>query len=57
VAEELLDGADVVAAFEQVGGERVAEGVAGDAFGELRVLGGAADGALDHRLVQVVAVL
>ena len=27
MAEELLDGADVVAAFEEVGGERMAEGV------------------------------
>jgi hypothetical protein len=32
VAEELLDRSDVVAAFEEVGGERVPEGVAGDAL-------------------------
>lgn len=32
VAEELLDGADVVAALEEVGGEGVAEGVAGDSL-------------------------
>jgi hypothetical protein len=32
VAEELLDGADVVAGFQQVGGEGMAEGVAADAF-------------------------
>ena len=31
-AEELLDGADVVAVFEQVGGEGKAEGVAADAL-------------------------
>ena len=34
MAEQLLDGADVGARFEQVGGEAVAEGVAGDALGE-----------------------
>ena len=32
VAEEFLDGADVVAALEEVGGEGVAEGVATDAL-------------------------
>jgi hypothetical protein len=34
VAEELLDGADVGAVFQQVGGEGVAEGVAGGALGD-----------------------
>ena len=34
VAEELLDGADVVAGLEQVGGEGVAQGVAADSLGE-----------------------
>jgi hypothetical protein len=34
VAEELLHGADVVTAFQEVGGEGVAEGVIGDAFVE-----------------------
>ena len=33
VAEEFLDGADVVALFEEVGGEGVAEGVAACVFG------------------------
>lgn len=30
VAEEFLDGADVVAPFKKVGGEGMAEGMAGD---------------------------
>jgi hypothetical protein len=33
VAEEFLDGADVVAGFKKVGGETVAEGVRADGFG------------------------
>ena len=56
VAEELLDGADVVAAFEEVGGEGVAEGVAGDSFGEVRFGGRSFDGALEDAFVEVVAV-
>ena len=34
VPEQLLDGADVVAGFEEVGGEAVAQGVAGDPLGD-----------------------
>jgi hypothetical protein len=37
VAEELLDGSDVGAVFEQVGGERVAQGMAGRALGDAGV--------------------
>jgi len=55
VAEEFLDGADVVAGFEQVGGEAVAQRVAGGGFGELGAQAGVADGLLDDRLVEVVA--
>jgi hypothetical protein len=47
VAKELLNGADVVAASEQVGGEGVPEGVAGDALPDPRASAGVADGALD----------
>jgi hypothetical protein len=39
VAEELLDGADVVAAFEEMGGEGVAKGVAGGWLGDTCNLG------------------
>jgi hypothetical protein len=55
VAEELLNGTDVLAALEQVHGERTAEGVTGDAFfrgGFFRCPG---NGALDHRFVQMMA--
>ena len=34
VPEEFLDGADVVAVLEKLGGEGVAEGVRGDGFVE-----------------------
>ena len=54
VAQELLDGADVVARLEQVGGERVAKGVARDVLGQSGVHGGAVDCALKHGLVGVV---
>ncbi len=47
VAQELLNGPDVVAAPEQVGGEGVAEGVAGDALPDPRPAAGVAHGALD----------
>ena len=46
VSEEILDGADVVAGFEQVGGERMAQRVAGGAFGQAGGSGGAGHGAL-----------
>lgn len=54
VAQELLDGADVVARFEQVRSEAVAKGVARCG---LRNLGGLAcrvKGTLEHGFVQVV---
>jgi hypothetical protein len=54
VAQQLLDGADVVTRLEQVGGERVAQGVTGHPFGELRSPGGLLDGALEDGRVQVV---
>ncbi len=34
VTEKFLDGADVVAVFEEVGGEGMTEGMAGDVFGD-----------------------
>lgn len=55
VAEEFLDGADVVAALEEVGGEGVAEGVGCDAFVDSCGLLGFADGALEGGFVDVVA--
>jgi hypothetical protein len=55
VTEEFLDGADVGAVFEQVGGEGVAEGVTADALRDARVLHGSFDGALDRGLVEMMA--
>ena len=40
VAEEFLDGADVVAALEEVGGEGVAEGVGRNALVDFRQASG-----------------
>jgi hypothetical protein len=55
VAEEFLDGADVVAVLEEVGGEGVAEGVAVDALLDFGLAGGVGDGFLEGVLVAVVA--
>jgi hypothetical protein len=55
MSEQLLDGADIVAIFEQVGGETVAEGVAGDGFVESGGFSGLFDGALQGAGVDVVA--
>ena len=46
VAEEFLDGADVVAIFEQVCCKRMAEGVGGSTF----INAGEADGSFDFPL-------
>lgn len=47
VAEEGLDGAEVGAVHEEVGGERVAEGVGGDVLGDAGGAGAFFDDALD----------
>jgi hypothetical protein len=57
VAEQFLHGPDVVATFEQVRGEGVAEGVAGDALVDSRRPRSLGDGTLDDRLVQVMPAL
>ena len=54
VAEEFLDGANVVAVFEEMGGERVAEGVATGLFINTGQLDGLFDGTLQNRLMQVM---
>jgi hypothetical protein len=46
MAEEFLDGADIVAGFEEVGGEAVTEGMAAYFFREM----GVDDGSLDSFL-------
>ena len=54
MAEQLLDGADVVAAFEQMGREAVAQRVTTRAFDEPRLARGPLDGALDGTPAEVV---
>jgi hypothetical protein len=54
VAEELLDGADVVTALQKVGGEGVAEGVAAGTLVDAGRADGAGHGALHVRLMVVV---
>jgi hypothetical protein len=52
-----MERSDAVAAFEEVGGEGVSEGVAGDALVDAREPRGLGHGALGHGLVQVVPAL
>ena len=55
MAEEFLDGADVVAIFEQVGGEGVAEGVATDGLIDACQFGRFSDGSLRAAFAEVMA--
>ena len=55
VAEEFLNGADVVTGLQEVGGEGVTEGVSGDVFGDAGLADGLFDGALESGRVEVVA--
>jgi hypothetical protein len=55
VAKELLDGADVVAGLQEVGGEGVAEGVGANRLGDASAAGRLADGSLGTAFAQVMA--
>jgi len=55
MVEELLDGPDIVAGDQQMGGEAVPERVAADLFADTRRARGGVDGFADDRLVEVVA--
>jgi hypothetical protein len=55
MAEKLLDGADVVAGFQQMRGEAVTEAVAGCGLRDLGLEDGYVKRTLQHRFVQVVA--
>jgi hypothetical protein len=55
VAEERLEGADVGAALEEVGSERMSEGVAGGSFWDVGFADRVSDLSLQRVLVQVVA--
>jgi hypothetical protein len=54
VAEQLLDGPDIVAVFEEVGDEGVAEGVRSGELGDGGGPTGGADGTLDDGFVEMV---
>ena len=55
VAEELLDGPDVVAGLEEVGREAMSQGVTGGVFGDTGGQDGRVERALKNRFVDVVA--
>ena len=55
MAEEFLNGADVVVGFQEVSGKTVAEGVGADPFGDSRRLGCSAHGFLQATFVNMVA--
>jgi len=55
VAEQVLDSSDVDAAFEKVGGERMAHGVAGGGLGEPGLAHGFLELALHGDFVDVVS--
>src|SRR5438093_5589359 len=54
VTEQLLDCADIVAAFEKLSGKAVAQGVGGSMFRDSRRPDGFLYGLLDHRFIVVV---
>jgi len=55
VPEQLLEGTDVVASFEEVGGKAMAEGMAGSAFLDAGQLGGFSHRLLDGALAEMMA--
>ena len=55
MTEELLDGADVRAAFEQVGGEAVPQGVGGRPLVDAGQLAGLPESTAEVGLVEVMA--
>lgn len=55
VAEQFLDGAEILTGFEEVGGEAMSEGMAGNFFGDLGFLDSGGDGGLDGRFVGMVS--
>lgn len=55
MAEEGLDGTDVGAALEEVGGERMAEGMTGGTFGDGRFTDGIGELSLEGVFMEVIA--
>ena len=56
MAEKLLDGSDVVSAFEEVRREGMTQSMAGGWFGDSRFAHGLTDGPLENGLVKMVAL-
>jgi hypothetical protein len=56
MAQQLLHRSDVVPVLQQMGGEGVSEGVTSCALGDPGPPNGIPDGALDGRLVQMMAL-
>jgi len=57
VAKQLLDGTDIVAALEEMGGERMPEGMATDGFGYSGSAFSVVDSALHDARIHVIAAL
>ncbi len=57
MAEQILHGSDIGAAFEEVRGEAVAEGVWGDAFVEARLAGRGPDHRLEGPVQEMMAAV
>ena len=55
VAEEFLNGADVISALEEVGGEGMTKSMTGDALFDGNFLGGLLDSSLKARGFEVMA--
>ncbi len=55
MAEQFLDGADIFAGFEEMGGKAVAEGVAGDFLGDAAFADRGGHGGLDRGLVDMMS--
>jgi hypothetical protein len=54
MAEEVLHSPNVIAVFQEMGGEGMAEGMAADVFGEMGAVGGEVDGPLEGGAAGVV---
>ncbi len=55
MAERLLDGSNIVAGFQQMGGKAMTQGMAGDVLRDAGLLGGMVDGLLQRSGVSMMA--
>ena len=56
VSKKILNGADVIACFDQMGGKAVAQGVYGGSFGDAQITNRLIDTPLEGCWIQVVPV-